>query len=106
MQVRHLGHAIACVLGRYDPPEENGDISHFKVLSTALSATIGTGNIAGVATAIAADGPGAAFWMRATALVGMAIPNLIGLILLSEVVVKETELYCIRLKNGEFHETR
>jgi AGCS family alanine or glycine:cation symporter len=72
VQVRHLGHAIACVLGKYDQPEEKGDISHFKALSTALSATIGTGNIAGVATAIAAGGPGAVFWMWITALVGMA----------------------------------
>ncbi len=72
VQVRHLGHAIACVFGKYDQPEENGDISHFKALSTALSATIGTGNIAGVATAIVAGGPGAVFWMWITALVGMA----------------------------------
>ncbi len=72
VQVRHLGHAIACVFGKYDQPEENGDISHFKALSTALSATIGTGNIAGVATAIVAGGPGAVFWMWVTALVGMA----------------------------------
>ncbi len=72
VQVRHLGHAIACVLGKYDQPEESGDISHFKALATALSATIGTGNIAGVATAIVAGGPGAVFWMWITALVGMA----------------------------------
>ena len=72
VQVRHLGHAIACVFGKYDQPEDNGDISHFKALATALSATIGTGNIAGVATAIAAGGPGAVFWMWITALVGMA----------------------------------
>ena len=72
VQVRHLGHAIACVLGRHDQPEESGDISHFKALATALSATIGTGNIAGVATAIAVGGPGAVFWMWITALVGMA----------------------------------
>ena len=72
IQVRHLGHAIACVLGKYDQPEESGDVSHFKALATALSATIGTGNIAGVATAIAAGGPGAIFWMWVTALVGMA----------------------------------
>jgi AGCS family alanine or glycine:cation symporter len=72
VQVRHLVHAIACVLGKYDQSEENGDISHFKALATALSATIGTGNIAGVATAIAAGGPGAVFWMWITALVGMA----------------------------------
>jgi AGCS family alanine or glycine:cation symporter len=72
IQVRHLGHAIGCIMGRYDQPEESGDISHFKALATALSATIGTGNIAGVATAIAAGGPGAVFWMWITALVGMA----------------------------------
>jgi len=72
VQVRHLGHAIACVLGKYDNAEEDGDISHFKALATALSATIGTGNIAGVATAIALGGPGAVFWMWITALVGMA----------------------------------
>ena len=72
VQIRHLGHAIACVFGKYDQPEESGDISHFKALATALSATIGTGNIAGVATAIAAGGPGAVFWMWITALVGMA----------------------------------
>jgi AGCS family alanine or glycine:cation symporter len=72
VQIRHLGHAIACVFGKYDQPEEKGDISHFKALATALSATIGTGNIAGVATAIVLGGPGAVFWMWITALVGMA----------------------------------
>ncbi len=72
VQVRHLVHAIACVLGKYDQSDEDGDVSHFKALATALSATIGTGNIAGVATAIAAGGPGAVFWMWVTALVGMA----------------------------------
>ncbi|MCF7848518.1 MAG: sodium:alanine symporter family protein [Kiritimatiellales bacterium] len=72
VQARHLGHAIACVFGKYDTPEESGDISHFKALATALSATIGTGNIAGVATAIVLGGPGAVFWMWTTAIVGMA----------------------------------
>ncbi len=72
IQFRHLGHAVGCVLGKYDRPDEQGDVSHFKALATALSATIGTGNIAGVATAIAAGGPGAVFWMWITALVGMA----------------------------------
>lgn len=72
VQFRHLGHAIGCILGKYDNPDEDGDVSHFKALATALSATIGTGNIAGVATAIAAGGPGAVFWMWITALVGMA----------------------------------
>lgn len=72
VQVRHLVHAVACICGKYDNPDEEGDVSHFKALATALSATIGTGNIAGVATAIAAGGPGAVFWMWITALVGMA----------------------------------
>ncbi len=72
IQIRLLGHAIACVMGKYDQAEESGDISHFKALATALSATIGTGNIAGVATAIALGGPGAVFWMWVTALIGMA----------------------------------
>ena len=72
VQFRHLGHAIRCITGKYDDPNEEGDISHFRALATALSATIGTGNIAGVATAIAGGGPGAVFWMWVTALVGMA----------------------------------
>lgn len=72
VQFRHLGHALRCISGKYDRPEDAGDISHFRALTTALSATIGTGNIAGVATAIAMGGPGAVFWMWVTALVGMA----------------------------------
>ena len=72
IQVRFLAHAVKCISGKYDNPEEEGDISHFKALSAALSATIGTGNIAGVATAIALGGPGAVFWMWVTAIFGMA----------------------------------
>ncbi len=72
IQLRGLRHALDCVRGRYDNPDDAGDISHFKALCSALSATIGTGNIAGVALAIAAGGPGAVFWMWITALVGMA----------------------------------
>ncbi len=72
VQFRHFGHSIRCISGKYDKPEDAGDISHFRALTTALSATIGTGNIAGVATAIAMGGPGAVFWMWMTALVGMA----------------------------------
>jgi len=72
IQVRHFGHAVACISGKYDDPNEQGDISHFQALCAALSATIGTGNIAGVALAIAVGGPGAVFWMWVTALVGMA----------------------------------
>jgi len=72
VQLRHLGHSFRTISGRYDDPAEKGDISHFQALAAALSATIGTGNIAGVATAIASGGPGAVFWMWVTALVGMA----------------------------------
>ena len=55
-----------------DEPRGTGDVSHYQALMTALAATVGTGNIAGVATAIAAGGPGALFWMWMTGLVGMA----------------------------------
>ncbi len=72
VQLLHFGHAIKCISGKYDDPREQGDITHFQALCAALSATIGTGNIAGVATAIALGGPGAVFWMWVTALVGMA----------------------------------
>ena len=72
IQFRCLGHALNCIRGKYDNPEDAGDVSHFRALCAALSATIGTGNIAGVALAIAAGGPGAVFWMWVTALVGMA----------------------------------
>ena len=72
IQVRRLGHALALISGKYDDPSDPGEVSHFQALCAALSATIGTGNIAGVATAIASGGPGAVFWMWVTALVGMA----------------------------------
>lgn len=72
IQFRGFAHAVALITGRYDDPDDEGDVTHFQALSAALSATIGTGNIAGVATAIAAGGPGAVFWMWITALVGMA----------------------------------
>ncbi len=73
VQLRRLGHALALVRGKYDDPKDEGDISHFQALATALSATIGTGNIAGVATAIAAGGPGAVFWMWVTGLLGSGL---------------------------------
>ncbi len=72
VQIRGLKHAFELISGRYDRKADPGEISHFQALSAALSATIGTGNIAGVATAIAFGGPGAVFWMWVTALVGMA----------------------------------
>ncbi|SOE01697.1 alanine/glycine:cation symporter family protein [Caenispirillum bisanense] len=70
---RKLPYGIRMTLaGRTAPAGEDGDISPFQALTTALAATVGTGNIAGVATAIALGGPGAVFWMWVTALVGMA----------------------------------
>ncbi|MEO1031337.1 MAG: alanine/glycine:cation symporter family protein [Bacteroidota bacterium] len=69
---RYLGHAISILRGKYDDPNDPGQISHFKALSTALSSTIGMGNIAGVALAIAVGGPGAMFWMWVSAIVGMS----------------------------------
>ncbi len=72
VQVRGFRHSLALISGRYDCPDHEGQISHFQALSTALSATVGTGNIAGVATAISLGGPGALFWMWVTAFLGMA----------------------------------
>ena len=72
IQFRRLGHGFAVATGRYDDPDEPGDVSHFQALTTALSATVGVGNIAGVALAIHIGGPGALFWMWITALLGMA----------------------------------
>jgi AGCS family alanine or glycine:cation symporter len=72
IQLRRLAHGFAVTSGRYDDPSEPGDVSHFQALTTALSATVGIGNIAGVAIAIHWGGPGALFWMWMTALLGMA----------------------------------
>jgi alanine or glycine:cation symporter, AGCS family len=72
VQLRRLGHGFAVTTGRYDDPAEPGDVSHFQALTTALSATVGIGNIAGAAWAIHYGGPGALFWMWMTALLGMA----------------------------------
>jgi AGCS family alanine or glycine:cation symporter len=72
LQLRKLGHGFRVTSGYYDDPAEPGDVSHFQALTTALSATVGIGNIAGVALAIHWGGPGALFWMWMTALVGMA----------------------------------
>lgn len=69
---RFFGHAIKVLRGTYDNPNDLGEISHFKALTTALSSTIGMGNIAGVALAISVGGPGAMFWMWVTAIVGMS----------------------------------
>ncbi|CAG35435.1 alanine/glycine:cation symporter family protein [Desulfotalea psychrophila] len=73
IQFRQLGHSLwLAFVKRKEDTDEPGDISHFQALMTALAATVGTGNIAGVATAIAIGGPGALFWMWMSALVGMA----------------------------------
>ncbi|MFQ5569413.1 MAG: alanine/glycine:cation symporter family protein [Rhodothermales bacterium] len=72
IQLRRLGHGFAVTSGRYDDPDKPGDVSHFQALTTALSATVGIGNIAGVAIAIHIGGPGALFWMWLTAFLGMA----------------------------------
>lgn len=73
IQIRKFTHGIKVVTGFYDDPEDEGDINHFQALTTALSATVGTGNIVGVALAIHYGGPGALFWMWVTAIFGMAI---------------------------------
>lgn len=69
---RYLGHAIQVLRGKYDNPNDPGEISHFQALTTALSSTIGMGNIAGVAVAISIGGPGAVFWMWISAIIGMS----------------------------------
>lgn len=68
---RFLGHAIQVLRGKYDNENDTGEITHFQALTTALSSTIGMGNISGVALAIAVGGPGAVFWMWISAVVGM-----------------------------------
>ncbi len=73
IQVLQFKEAFKVLSGKYDDPDDTGDINHFQALSTALSATVGVGNIAGVALAIHIGGPGALFWMWVTAVFGMAI---------------------------------
>ena len=72
-QIKYLRHGINVTKGIYDNPEDEGDLNHFKALTTALSATVGIGNIAGVATAIYYGGPGALFWMWITAFFGTTL---------------------------------
>jgi AGCS family alanine or glycine:cation symporter len=93
---RHLFRAIRISFTR--TREGDGEISHFGALTTALAATIGTGDIVGGATAICAGGPGAVLWMWLTGVFGianglMAVPNLVSLLLLSPVIVAETRLH-------------
>ena len=70
-QLRYFTFALKVVRGKFDKKEDQGDTSHFQALTTALSGTVGTGNIAGVAFAIHLGGPAALFWMLVTAMVGM-----------------------------------
>lgn len=72
MSFRYLPYALKLAFTPHQDESSEGDINHFQALMTALAATIGTGNIAGVATAVTLGGPGAVFWMWVTALVGMA----------------------------------
>nr|WP_210421499.1 alanine/glycine:cation symporter family protein [Hoeflea halophila] len=72
VQFRFFGHAIGLVKGDYSDPEDAGEVSHFQALATALSGTVGLGNIAGVAVAVGIGGPGATFWMILAGLLGMA----------------------------------
>ena len=69
---RYLGHAVQIIRGKFDDPDEPGQINHFQALSSALASTVGMGNISGVAVAIHMGGPGALFWMWVSAIVGMA----------------------------------
>ncbi len=69
---RGLRHSVDLIKGKYDKPDDPGEVSHFQALATALSATVGLGNIAGVAVAISLGGPGATFWMILAGLIGMS----------------------------------
>ncbi len=72
INIRGFKHAINIVRGKYDDPNHKGEVSHFQALTTALSATVGLGNIASVAIAISIGGPGATFWMILAGLLGMS----------------------------------
>ncbi len=73
LNVTKLWHSVLVVAGKYDRKEDEGDVNHFKALTTALSGTIGTGNIVGVALAVYLGGPGALFWMWVTGFLGMIL---------------------------------
>lgn len=73
INIRGFKHAIQLVQGKYDKPDDPGEVSHFQALATALSGTVGLGNIAGVAIAISVGGPGATFWMIVAGLLGMSL---------------------------------
>jgi len=73
INVRAFGHSWYLIRGKYNKPGERGEVSHFQALTTALSATVGLGNISGVAIAIAVGGPGATFWMILAGFFGMSL---------------------------------
>lgn len=73
LHIRKFPHSIKIISGKYDKKDDTGDINHFRALTTALSATVGTGNIVGVALAIYYGGPGAIFWMWVTGFLGMIL---------------------------------
>lgn len=72
LNIRGFKHAVDLVRGRYSTPEDAGEVSHFQALATAVSGTVGLGNIAGVAVAISLGGPGATFWMILAGFLGMS----------------------------------
>ena len=72
INIRGFRHALGVTRGLYDNPEDEGEVSHFQALTSALSATVGLGNIAGVAIAISIGGPGATFWMICAGFLGMS----------------------------------
>ena len=72
VQVRAFRHAVDLVRGKYSDPKDAGEVSHFQALATALSGTVGLGNIAGVAVAVSIGGAGATFWMILAGILGMA----------------------------------
>ena len=72
INLRGFRHAIDVTMGKFDNEDDPGEVSHFQALSSALSATVGLGNIAGVAVAVGMGGPGAVFWMVVAAFFGMS----------------------------------
>ena len=70
--LRYIGHALGILTGKYDDPNEPGQLRHYQALSTALAGTVGMGNVSGVAVAITMGGPGAIFWMWVSALLGVS----------------------------------
>ncbi|OAS88359.1 MULTISPECIES: alanine/glycine:cation symporter family protein [Metabacillus] len=92
LQFRMLPYSLKLAFSKKQDKKSEGDISHFQALMTALAATVGTGNIVGVATAVLMGGPGAVFWMWVTALVGMATKY-------SEAILAVK--YRVKDKNGE-----